>query len=118
MEIDECADVALALSAFGIHELFGLLVAKLDIVATAAPLPLHPLCVGDARGPGWGGAAAGRLTATLQQLPHAAGLRDRMRDPRRCDGVHKRRLTDICHDTHKHTQLDTHSYTQPGLRLL
>lgn len=99
MEIDQRPDVTLALFPLGIHELLGLLVAKLHIVSAAAPLPLDSLARGGGGGGGGGrpggSPAPGRLTATLQQLPHTAGLRYRVGHPSRRDGVHKRCLPDV-----------------------
>lgn len=43
VQVNEGPDVALASSSLCVHELLRLLVAKLHVVAAAAPLPLGPV---------------------------------------------------------------------------
>lgn len=98
VQVDKSSDVIFAFLVLGIHELLGFLVAELHIIPTAPPLPGGALCAWPRGGRG-GGPAPCQLTATLQQLAHAAGLRDGVAHPSRRDGIHKGCFTDICRRT-------------------
>lgn len=98
VQVDKSSDVIFAFLVLGIHELLGFLVAKLHIIPTAPPLPGGALCAWPRCGRG-GGPAPCQLTATLQQLAHAAGLRDGVAHSSRRDGVHKGCFADICRRT-------------------
>lgn len=95
VQVDESSDVIFAFLALGIHELLGFLVAKLHVVPTAPPFPGRALRARTRCGRG-GSPAPCQLAAALQQLTHAAGLRDGVAHPGCRDGVHEGCLPDIC----------------------
>lgn len=102
VQVNKSSDVIFAFLVLGIHELLGFLVAKLHIIPTAPPLPGGALCARPRRGRG-GRPAPCQLAATLQQLAHAAGLRDGVAHSSRRDGVHEGCFTDICRRTREQT---------------
>jgi len=98
VQVDKSSDVIFAFLALGIHELLGFLVAELHVVPAAPPLPGRALSAWTRCGRG-GSPAPRQLAAALQQLAHAAGLRDGMAHPGCRDGVHEGCLPDICRGT-------------------
>ena len=63
----------------GVHELLGLPVAEVDVIAAASPFPLAVR----------GHVSGVVVTGALQQFPQTTGLCDGVHHTCRCDGVQK-----------------------------